>query len=358
MILSECLVYTKNKINYLGSMRVISLKILCHDSLKFLCIVTLIGFFIGVFSIVSTPSKAQSSQVPYASDANGPIRNRDCGGTIGERDVKCRCPINSCRLSNDSEYSCILGSVNMNYYLGKDTDLLNYTDIDAYKKLFGVEPLKDDRVRQAESIDEQMELYNQYASKTLYIDIFNANGTQAMIPAGSYCKLHPSDPNGVAYWYYPGYFYTLQGRDYLSELQSSGGIGNVAVGAACGGVPGERILFTDTDLFGNKVTGTKTFFGCLPNSPNGITAFLVRLITGLAIFVTLIIAGINLILIIGNPTNPDLIQKSQKRMFAAITTLIGILFTITILNIVGIQIIGFGSDGIGGSIFRFFVGGG
>jgi len=294
-------------------------------------------FFAFILFFSSNTAKADPT---YAVNNSGnPIKNFSCSGSFDQKDVKCMCPINSCRLSNtDGKYSCILGSVDMKYYLGQDSALNDYTDTKGYQELFGLKG----------NIDPK---------KSQFTDMFNANGTQAMIPAGSYCKVHPSDPNGVAYWYYPGYFYTLQGRDYLQELENGRNLAGVQVGGACGRGTNETVLFSATDLFGVEVTGTRTFFGCLPNSSNGIAAFVVRLVIGLALFITIIIVGINLILIIGNPTNTELVQESQKKMFAAIATLIGILLTITILNIFGIQIIGFGSEGIGGAIFRFFVGG-
>jgi Na+-transporting methylmalonyl-CoA/oxaloacetate decarboxylase gamma subunit len=189
-----------------------------------------------------------------------------------------------------------------------------------------------------------------------YMDIFSVDVSRQLIPAGSVCRINPNDPQGVASWYYPGYFDVMRG---VTPGDPGSSTGNFFFGGVCGSLYPNTgdVIFVQTDLFGRPVGGTRTFFGCLPNSINGVTAFVVRLATGLGIALTFLIILINLIQIMSKSTNPDAVAEHRKKMQSAIITLIGLILSITILSIFGIQIIGFGNEGFGGTIFRFFVGG-
>lgn len=282
---------------------------------------------------------AQSSLTVYACDPTGNL----------SKDVACRCKKNQCRLSSlraidgkdkvgvpvytsvkKSGYVCIDGveKLDSNTFRlgqpGEDQVLSQFTLSNVYKELkAGGASLRDD-------VDPK---------NSVYVDIFADDVNRVSIPKGSFCKLDPQ--SGVAYWYYPGYFDVI-------GLNPSGNSRIYGPGGLC-----ENVLFSSRDLFGQQITGTQTFFGCLPNSPNGLVAFIVRLITGLAVFITFLIIIINLLQIISNSTNPDIVAQSQKKMQGAIITLIGILFALTILNIIGIQIIGLDAGGI----FSIFTGG-
>ncbi len=277
-------------------------------------------------------------------------------------DVGCSCKINECRLSSsktlfgtsdrqnvegftaDLQFICIPSNDGTGssvptlskgiYSTIKTINVLEFTDNSYWKSVAGSQGASETSKLDRDAI--------------YYLDIFSSDSTRQVIPEGSTCKVNRNDKTGVAYWFYPGYFDIVQGK-----TPSTGT--NVLVGGAC--ASGAKILFTDVDLFGNEVQGTDTLFGCLPNSLNGLVAFIVRLVSGLAVIITFLIVLINLVLIISNSTNPDAIAEYQKKMTSAIMTLIGILLTITILSIFGIQIIGFGEEGIGGSLFRIFVGG-
>ena len=333
--------------------------------------------------------------LPFAPIANAQsipaLQVYTCNWQIGPNidvveDVKCRCPKNQCRLSTrelngviasnvqicnaftpllspglgtilqpfcqfvpgsqffgsqESFYGCVNGSdtidgntfrlgqednnsqIKDNYHLFKDSNVYSATNS-------GGEALKSD-------------------SSVVYTDIFAQDVNRVSIPRGSVCKLDPE--SNTAYWYYPTYFEVLQGKK-AEEIDVTGVPNIFGAGGTC-----DNVLFSSYDLYGNAVSGTQTFFGCLPNSTNGLVAFIVRLITGLSIVITLIIIAINLIQIISNSTNSDIVSESQQKMTSAVITLVIILLTLTILNIIGIQIIGLGSDGAGGSIFRFFTGG-
>lgn len=308
-------------------------------------------FFSLFFLVAGIYSSANAQAAPPNTIQDCDLPNfggvSTVGGSTRNPDVACRCKINECRLSSGGfdltqqlvpwKYACIQGSPNPSYYLGQDGTFDQFKDSKIYEDMGLIKNLPG-------SVQQQTDFKG-----NLFLDIFAMDALQTNIPIGAVCKTHASDPTGVAYWYFPGYFDVLQG---ISPNRSNA---NPALGGAC--PANATILFSSVDLFGRPVTGTQTFFGCLPNSTNGLVAFMARLLTGLSLLVTLVIAGINLIQIIMNATNSDAIAEHQKKMISAIVTFIGILLGITLLSILGIQIIGFGSEGIGGSIFRFFVGG-
>ncbi len=292
---------------------------------------------------------AQSSLTVYACDPTGNL----------SKDVACRCKKNQCRLSSLRAidevvpvYPVHIGPVHIGsvYYISSKKS--GYVCIDGVEKLdsntFRLgQPGEDQVLSQFTVSNVYKELKAGGASlrddvdpkNSVYVDIFADDVNRVSIPKGSFCKLDPQ--SGVAYWYYPGYFDVI-------GLNPSGNSRIYGPGGLC-----ENVLFSSRDLFGQQITGTQTFFGCLPNSPNGLVAFIVRLITGLAVFITFLIIIINLLQIISNSTNPDIVAQSQKKMQGAIIALIGILFALTILNIIGIQIIGLDAGGI----FSIFTGG-
>jgi hypothetical protein len=168
-----------------------------------------------------------------------------------------------------------------------------------------------------------------------YVDEFNRLPNNQSIPIGAICKVTAGATanEGYSYWYYPEYFKLVGGS---AENTCSP-------------------ILVKRDLFGKEVSGTPTFFGCLPNSTNGATAFFVRLATGMAGFITLLVAIINLLKIIGSSNNPDAIAEARKKMTGAVMTFIFLLASITILSILGLKVLDIG--GIGGGIFRLFTGG-
>ncbi|BDQ05081.1 MAG: hypothetical protein KatS3mg084_0599 [Candidatus Dojkabacteria bacterium] len=282
-------------------------------------------------------------------------------------DVACRCKKNQCRLSSmnaDVLYvnSSNLSAADFDPNLIADGTVSETTalvvSMPGYVCIDGVEKLDANTFRLGEEGNNQVlsnfTISNVYETletgsaslradldpkNSVYVDVFADDVNRSSIPKGSFCKLDPQ--SGVAYWYYPGYFSVI-------GLNPSGNSEIFGPGGLC-----ENVLFSSRDLFGQQITGTQTFFGCLPNSPNGLVAFIVRLITGLAVIITFLIILINLLQIISNSTNPDIVARAQKKMTSAIITLVVILFTITILNIIGIQIIGLDAGGI----FGLFTGG-
>lgn len=156
---------------------------------------------------------------------------------------------------------------------------------------------------------------------TVFVNTASTNPLDYYLTPGSICVL--SD-EGYAYWYNPLYF-----RMVDSEFTDAKG--------RCGQ---SGPILTSTDLFGNKVTGTSTFFGCLPNSPNGLAAFIVRLVTGLAIFVTSVIIAVNIFIAMTRANIPDQVKAARKRIITAFITLFGMIFGIVILDISGVTILG------------------
>lgn len=153
-------------------------------------------------------------------------------------------------------------------------------------------------------------------------DDYARPGFGNLIPIDAVCKL--ASDGKTAYWSYNPY-----------KIINPGANSQISRAMAC-----ENPLLSSQDLFGNQVLGTSTFFGCLPNSINGLTAFIVRLITGLAVFFNLLIILLNVAAVLGNPTTPDVIGAAQKRIINSILVLMGILFAIFFLRLFGIIIFG------------------
>lgn len=153
-------------------------------------------------------------------------------------------------------------------------------------------------------------------------DDYARPGFGNLIPIDAVCKL--ASDGKTAYWSYNPYKII----DPNANSQISRAMGCV------------NPLLSSQDLFGNRVLGTSTFFGCLPNSINGLTAFIVRLITGLAVFFNLLIILLNVAAVLGNPTAPDVIGAAQKRIINSILVLMSILFAIFFLRLFGIIIFG------------------
>lgn len=302
--------------------------------MKFKNAIKVSAFLLAFFFSFTLISFLTASPVQAATCGALDTKNRVGGGGYGDfsfsPDVNCRCAINECRLSRgfDNLYTCVTGGTSAN----ESNTVQEGSQYDIYSDNILLNRFLSGAKTEGKPIN-------------YYLDSFNQDVQRQIIPEGSYCRVSPSDENGVAYWYYPGYFDIIQGRKPQEP-------GDVATGGRC-----TDVVFVNKDLFNNTVEGTQTFFGCLPNSINGLVAFVIRLVTGLAIVIALLIILINFIQIIANSTNPDAIAEHQKRMNSAIFTLVGILLSITILSILGIQILYLGTEGVGGSIFRLFVGG-
>lgn len=335
--------------------------------IKFSKFLTLPIVFAALFLILpaSTDSTVRADDVPqiYGSTTNATpcpfnVSKNNNAKIAGSRsylpDVGCVCQINQCRLSTgvhtwyggnnteafeDNSFICIPSNTsaetNPPTLQAKgssgtygDLDITEFTDKTYWKSIIGEQNLSGTQ------------------STTYFLDLFSSDSTKQVVPIGATCRTNANDAGGTAYWFYPGYFDIMQGKAPSGNTFTS-----------CGNASGTNILFSNVDLFGNQVSGTQTLFGCLPNSLNGFVAFIVRLVSGLSVAIAFLIILINLVRIISSSTNPDAVAESQKKMAAAFFTLVGILLTITILSIFGLQIIGFGSEGVGGALFRFFVGG-
>lgn len=235
--------------------------------------------------------------------------------------------IKSSSIEGKGSYMCINGGVDSNnsFMVGRD-------DTELEERIYST-------LNMTSSIKE--DVLNRYPEELkYYVDMYTNDPSRTIIPRYSYCKVQ----DGTAYWFYSGYFDTLNGNRPTASSQEQS--------PRC-----ENVVFSSFDLFGKKVEGTNTYFGCLPNSFNGVIAFLVRLASGLAITITILIILINLLQIVTQSTNADAVSAAQKNMSSAVFTLIGILLTITILSFLGIQILSFGSESsLGGSFFNFLFG--
>ncbi len=168
-------------------------------------------------------------------------------------------------------------------------------------------------------------------------DEFSLNSIQKFVPVGSVCR---GIKGKVAYWYYPGYFNAIS-QNYQ---------GTASPGGTC-----ENPILVSRDLFGKPVNGTETFFGCLPNSINGLVAFVLRIGVAIATLVTVLVILINLIGIIASSANPESVTEKRKKMVTALSALIGLYLSLTIISILGLQILDLGN--LGGGVLRLFTGG-
>jgi hypothetical protein len=178
-----------------------------------------------------------------------------------------------------------------------------------------------------------------------YTDEFNKNPSNQNIPIGATCRV-TTDSRGrtSSYWFFDGYFDQTSG----TVINSTG---------TCVDSDGvkETPILVSQDLFGREATGTNTAFGCLPNSVNGIVAFVVRLVVGLAGGVALLVIIINLITIIASSNDPEKIAEARKKLTSAVVTFIVLLLSLTILSLLGLKILDLG--GSGGSLLKIFTGG-
>lgn len=279
---------------------------------------------------------------------NSNTRIKTCGSFGSPNaDFDCRCEINQCRLSKGRDYMCVKSARNITDADAHVLPIYAVEDNKVVLKNSGKgDPLFLERAKDFlvpgvndpngagyyEVIKNAPGLLERIKVRT-YIDMYVFETTRSSVPMGSFCKYEPT--SGQAYWFYPGF------------AQSVTGGSNQFVTSTC-----SNPLFTSRDLFGNRVEGTTTVFGCLPNSINGFVAFVVRLITGFAFFVSLLIIIINFMQMMSNSTNPNIVKKSQENMQNAIFILLGIILGTVILEIVGIQILG-----INTGVLNLFTGG-
>lgn len=277
---------------------------------------------------------------PLVDTKNSPQGVRKCSFfRQPEGDFKCRCQLNECRLSRDNKYFCVKSAPSIDspdaqvlpIYEHKDKIKVPGKGDPVFLEASKLFLLSNDESFYAAMGINYGDLNN--LKKMTYIDFLVFDGTRGSIPMGSFCKYEPT--SGQAYWFYPGFAESI-----------TGGSGTLLT-SKC-----SDPLFTSVDLFGKKIDGTVTFFGCLPNSINGVVAFVVRLFTGISLFVTLLIIVINFVQMMANPNNSNIIQKSQTNIKNAITVLLGIITGTLILELVGIQILGISSG-----ILSLFTGG-
>lgn len=294
-------------------------------------ILTFLFVFTSVFLGYVTLAKPAQAETWSILCGDLPINNND------ELDAFCTCPKMTCRLSrlgfsNDFNGNDKKGQgtnrvlMKPGYYLCVSPGSVLDDSLNGASKYKGCQDLDGKGCN---------EIYNQF-----YVDEYSRLPNNQNIPKGAVCKiangLAPNDPRDVAYWYNPNYFDTVDNQNTSAGL------------VQC------TPLFVQKDIFGKPVTGVKTFFGCLPGSINGAIAFAVRLILGLTGFVTFIIILVNLLKIVANSTNPDVVADGRKKLTSAVVTFIVLLLSLTILNVVGLQLLDLGS--FGGGVLNLVLG--
>lgn len=173
-----------------------------------------------------------------------------------------------------------------------------------------------------------------------YHDKASTNPNDWYLPLTSVCLV--DNRTDIAYWYDYSYFLPLYYKDntgatlggdlsydFTEQYNSFGGCNSP--------------LLTNKDLFNNNVLGTNTFIGCLPNSINGMAAFVLRAVIGLVGFLLLTIITANIYVIMSDPNNPEKEKEAKKKMVQAIVISAVMLLSLTILNFIGITILDLGS---------------
>lgn len=171
--------------------------------------------------------------------------------------------------------------------------------------------------------------------QSFYTDAMSRLPTAQNVPIGAKCVVKKRNGLSYSFWQLPQELYF-----------PNGGVDTICQG---------KVLFTSKDLFGDDVGGTPTAFGCLPNSFNGAITFVLRIAIAISAGVTLLIISINVIKIMSNSSNADAIAEGKKKIVGVLLTFVGLIGALTILNILGLQILGIGD--IGGGLLRVFTGG-
>ena len=107
---------------------------------------------------------------------------------------------------------------------------------------------------------------------------------------------------------------------------------------------------TNKDLYGKDVDGVNTAIGCLPTSINGVVSATIRISLGVAGALAFIRIALALIRLITDGANPETVKNSHAAITSSIIGLLVIIFSVFILNLVGVQILnlnsGYGGDTI------------
>ncbi|MFW5720038.1 MAG: hypothetical protein ACOCXT_03370 [Candidatus Dojkabacteria bacterium] len=287
-----------------------------HKALPKAGFVLIVLFIFSFF--VSTGNSAQAIQECQTEE--------QATSAVESSDAACNCAPTQCRLSafplilGKGQYVCV--SPGTSVQSAPDASTFKYTDVYWFRNY------TEDELRLNRDLRDDF--------PAVYMDEFSAEVQRRYIPAGAVCQL--AEDKSVAYWYNPNYFDIVDGDS------------NSLPGGQC-----MTPVLVETDLFGNSVRGTDTFFGCLPNSVNGAVAFAVRLASGVAGGLTVLVIIINLIKMMASSTNPDAVAAARKKLTSAIITLFGLFLSLTLISILGLQIIPLGD--YGGGILTIFTGG-
>ena len=102
-----------------------------------------------------------------------------------------------------------------------------------------------------------------------------------------------------------------------------------------------------SDLFGNTTMGVQTALGCLPGSINGVFAVILRISIGISSVVLFLLIIMNAITIMGSKNDPNKIKVASGNISKGVLSIFIIIFSVFILNFIGVKIIPLGS--LGGS---------
>ena len=95
-----------------------------------------------------------------------------------------------------------------------------------------------------------------------------------------------------------------------------------------------------SDRVGNSYVGIDTGLGCIPFGSDGITKWILQAVVGIAGGLALLMLIIGGVQFVSSSGDPDAIEEARGKITSAIAGLILIIFSILIMKIIGIDVLG------------------
>ena len=128
----------------------------------------------------------------------------------------------------------------------------------------------------------------------------------------------------------------------LTSKQLCGSVGQPtcgkAAGQGCKNPDGTPKLNTE----GKPYAGIETAIGCVPTEPKELISGILRFVTGAAGGIALLLMAFGAIKMITSAGNPEALKGGQEQFTAAIVGLLFIIFSVVLLRIIGVDILGLG----------------